>query len=133
MKTTQLIAQAPWHKVMAELRGDRLAFYDDAMRVGRMTELRPQDFEASRWLQYHQLIWQDDLDGYWIARTTEQARTLWETKGPCARAAKRRLPEEGETEGRREGEAPRTPEGDRKLAAVQAHQVQFFDMEGYRT
>lgn len=111
---------AEWHEVLAGLRGERLRIYDEATRLGGWVDPTRDHEEASRWLHYHRMIWLDEFDGHWKTRPMAEARRLWETSGPNTRAAAQ-APE-------RPPLASSTPE---RRPAVQAHQAQFFDLDGY--
>lgn len=82
---------APWHKVMAGLRGARLAIYDDLLREGTVSYERlsahartPDDVaQALAWLERHRLLWRDG-GGCWRASTVQAAMRAYETEGEAS-------------------------------------------------
>lgn len=116
-----------WSTVLSGLKGTRLALYDDALRLGSIEVTggthRGQAWEdAARWLLEHRLLTVRDLDGYLGAVPLAQAHERYLKDGPVMKAPAWRhdapvAQPQAEPAGR---------------PAVQAHQAQFFDMEGYQ-
>lgn len=110
---------AEWLTIMAGLRGRRLAVFDDLQRGVPLDAHDTRVQEALGWLVFHRFAWHDGRT--YVARSTAEARELWQKQGTAnteAGAVLRHLQESATP-----AAAP-TPEPERP--AVHAHQAQFF-------
>ncbi|PAW75147.1 MAG: hypothetical protein B9S38_02355 [Verrucomicrobiia bacterium Tous-C4TDCM] len=115
----------PWHEILAELRGRRLAIYDDMMRYGA----HAIDWEAISvahsddvdWLWRHRFIERDEGPP-WRARPALEAKRIFEQVGP-ENTGRRPLPRHT---------APTPAEPVRYQVPIQSHQAEMFALEGYR-
>lgn len=111
---------AQWIEDMRELRGARLALYDNALMQGRLTPqqilAQPEDAE---WLVRHYLL--SDYGDAWGPRKMDNARVLWEQNGP----ASANLPGRGAAMPNSEP-GLRAAENGAARPAVHTHQGEFF-------
>jgi hypothetical protein len=85
----------PWHKIQAEVRGRRLALYDDIMN-GRPVNLRDLEIQGTLgWLVYHCLVVVEKQNHGELrnedlrSRTFAQAAEVWRAQGPSKETAAR--------------------------------------------
>jgi hypothetical protein len=127
-------ANATWPQVMAGVTGLRLAIYDELLWLGALSAERVaravgkatlQDLqEAAGWLETHGLLVSND--GIWRAVPPHLAAERWAERR-AGKGTEGTAATEG-TKGAGAGAAVRAE----PVGALQRHQAQFLDLEGYR-
>lgn len=128
-------ARDPWHAVLDDLRGARLAIYDDLLRLGALDYKRltiavkgPDEARAAiTWLAVNRFITLHD--GRWVARSIPAARDVFRTEGRDVEPIGAMPPDLREVAVQK---TERGRDGEKESRPVHGGQVQFFDMEGYR-
>jgi hypothetical protein len=122
-RTPKTTGSETWADVLNALTGLRLAVYDDVVHVGAhhhdWNAHGLAHHEAVEWLVERRLLAVDTHTGKWRAVPLREAMEKYEQNGP---SRYRETMKEIETLLAAPTAQP----------AVQSHQAQFFDMEGYR-